>query len=76
MCDVCQAEGLNWTFLNGKRTAIRNAKLYRVYMGRVAFVKLCHLHDIQLFVLGEQRFLKEHIYLAKTLSENRVDYAS
>lgn len=74
MCDVCKAEGIDWEFVNGKKTNLRNAKLYRVYMGRVANVKLCHLHDVQLFVLGEQRFLKEHIGLAKTLSAKSGDY--
>lgn len=75
MCDVCKAEGRDWNFANGDKTRLANAKLYRVYVGRTAAIKLCHLHDIQLFVLGEQRFLKEHINLASNLFDKRSDYA-
>lgn len=75
MCDVCKAEGIDWNFSNGKKTKLNKAKLYRVYVGRTATVQLCHLHDIQLFVLGEQRFLKEHIALASNMFDKRSEFA-
>ena len=63
-CDVCKVEGTNCVFANGRKGKITQAKLYRVYKGKVAKIKLCHLHDIELFMLGEFKFLKEHINLA------------
>jgi len=71
---VCKAEGRDWIFSNGTASQLSVAKLYRVYVGRTAKIKLCRLHDIQLFVIGEQRFLQEHLFLAKNMSEKRGDF--
>ena len=75
MCDVCTSEGIDWSFANGsKHTKLTTAKFHNVYIGRVAQVKLCRIHDIQLFSLGEVRFLAAHISLAKTLVSKRSDF--
>lgn len=75
MCDVCTAEGIDTKFVNGNKVSSGKSYLYKVYQGRVAAVNLCKLHDIQLFVLGESRFLQEHIILAKVLVEKQMKVA-
>ncbi|MCR9205123.1 MAG: hypothetical protein NXH75_11125 [Halobacteriovoraceae bacterium] len=63
MCDVCHEEEIDWKFRNGKRP-LHNCRLYRVYQNRVANIKLCHIHAIELFCVGESRFLEFHPRLA------------
>ncbi|MBT3584411.1 MAG: hypothetical protein HN509_05875 [Halobacteriovoraceae bacterium] len=74
MCDVCSAEGIDFKFVNGPKDKLHNCKLFRVYIGQIARVKLCHLHDIQLFSMGENRFLKEHLCLAQLLSSQKSTF--
>ena len=77
MCDVCASESIDWKFVNGEnRTTLHQAKLYRVYKDKVALVKLCHLHGIELFVLGETRFLCNHISFARDLAGSKTKYAA
>ena len=71
MCDVCKAEGLDWTFHNGEKTALQTGRLYRVYVGQVAKVRLCQIHAVQLFNLGEMRFLRENLALAREVSDKK-----
>jgi hypothetical protein len=66
MCDCCKAEGRNEKFSCGD-SPLRSASLYKVYMGRTASVKLCRLCDIQLFRIGESRFLQSNIKFAQHL---------
>lgn len=69
MCDVCRTENLDWRFLNGpSKDKLQDAKLHTVYMGRVANIKLCHIHSIELFVLGEYLFLSRHHNLCQELA--------
>ena len=74
MCDVCNLEGKDWKFHNSPRITINQATFYRVYLGQVAKVKLCHLHTIENFLIGESRFLKEHLSLAVDMGRNRNNY--
>lgn len=77
MCDVCASEGIDWKFVNGEhKTTLHQVKLYRVYKDKLAVVKLCHLHGIELFVLGETRFLSNHISLARDLANSKKKYAA
>lgn len=69
MCDVCKAEGIDWRFANGNRK-LQKATLYKVFVGRVASVNVCHIHGIELFRLGERRFLQNHLPFAMSLAEN------
>lgn len=73
MCDVCRLENKDSILSNGDKPN-HHSKLFRVYMGKVASVNLCHLHGIELFCVGESRFLATHIGLALDLGENRNRY--
>ncbi len=76
MCDVCKAEGLDASFRNGERLRISASKLYRVFKGQTAVIKVCPLHDIQLFMLGEQKFLLENLGFLKHLNQNRGNFVT
>ena len=69
MCDVCKLNGTDPKFLNGKKTTMRKSTLYRVLVGKIATVTLCHVHDIELFHLGEKRFVLEHVELLRQLGK-------
>jgi len=73
MCDVCRLENKDSILSNGEKPNY-SSKLYRVYLGKIASVNLCHLHGIELFCVGESRFLASHIELAVDLGENRNRY--
>ncbi|OUR96869.1 hypothetical protein A9Q84_11065 [Halobacteriovorax marinus] len=76
MCDVCKAEGLDSQFMNGSKSRISPSKLFRVFKGQTATIKLCSIHDIQLFMLGEQRFLLENLGFLKHLNHNRRNFVT
>lgn len=76
MCDVCNLEGNDWKFTNGKHGNLVRSRLYSIYEGKVAHLQLCLLHDIELFMLGESRFLKEHIGLAQQLAMDKQKFAA
>jgi hypothetical protein len=73
MCDCCKAEGRNVRQRCGDGTQMRTARLYKVYVGRVASIKLCRLCDIQLFRGGESRFLEANIRFAQNLFSSKAD---
>jgi hypothetical protein len=72
MCDVCNLEGLDWVFATGGKKLVKN-KLYKVYTEKAAQVKLCTLHDIELFKFGEKKFLSAHLKLSRNLISMSVD---
>lgn len=76
MCDVCKAENLDSNFMNGSKYRVNASRLYRVFKGQVATVKTCPLHDIQLFLLGEQKFLLENLGFLKFLNQNRKNFVT
>ena len=77
MCDVCTSEKIDTKFVNGEsHSTVHTVKLYRIYKDKVALVKLCHLHGIELFVLGETRFLRNHLSLARELAVGKKKYAA
>ena len=67
MCDVCQVEKIDWRFRTADRP-VETCRLYRVYEGREAVVRLCRIHAIELFMIGETRFLETHPLLALSLT--------
>lgn len=75
MCDVCECEGLDWKFSNGDK-GLEKAYLYRVYLGQVASLKICYLHSLELFTMGETRFLRNHLSFAKSIAVNKSQYSS
>jgi hypothetical protein len=70
MCEVCELEGIDWEFRNGERAPVRT-RFYRVYVGDVTDVNLCFLHSIELFRIGETRFLEAHVDFAISLHTKR-----
>lgn len=72
MCEVCKAEGQDMAFKNGDRMNIYKNSLYKVFKDSVADIKLCHVHSIELFTLGETRFLREHLLFARVLAKRSV----
>lgn len=71
MCEVCQIEGKDPKFINGLKHVSIPSKLYRVFKDKIADIRLCHVHSIELFVLGEKRFVKSHIQFARSLSAKK-----
>ena len=68
MCEVCKSEGENFQFRNGPKKFLYHNVLYKVFKNSVANIKLCHIHSIELFMVGEKKFLKEHIPFARDLA--------
>ncbi len=68
MCEVCNAEGEDFRHRNGPRDIITSEHLYKVFRDSVATVRMCYIHSIELFMLGEKRFLKEHLPFAHSLA--------
>lgn len=76
MCDVCNLEGSDWKFTNGQHSNLVRSRLYTIYEGKVAHLQLCLLHDIELFMIGEIRFLKEHMRLAQLLASDKQKFSA
>jgi len=68
MCEVCKSEGKDYLFINGVKATLVTNHLYKVFKNAVAHIKLCHVHSIELFHLGELRFLREHLHFASSLA--------
>lgn len=68
MCEICKSEGKDYRFLNGQKDFLTTQQLYKVYKNSVAPVRLCYLHGIELFMIGETRFLREHLSFARALA--------
>ncbi len=68
MCEVCKSEGADFSFRNGSKNILTTNNLYKVFKNAVAPIKLCHIHSIELFHLGERRFLREHLTFARGLA--------
>lgn len=68
MCEICNSEGKDFLYVNGAKKQITTYQLYKVYREAVAPVRLCYIHGIELFMIGEKRFLREHLLFAKNLA--------
>ena len=75
MCDCCNAEGRNASFICGD-SPLKSAHLYKIYLGRTASIKLCRLCDIELFKCGESRFLSKNIKFAQYLYTSKAPESS
>ena len=71
MCDVCKAEGRDFRLSCGLHAVTREAKIYRAFVGKVITVKVCRICDIQLFKLGEMRFLQNNVQFSHHLVSTR-----
>jgi hypothetical protein len=68
MCEVCKTEGEDYLFKNGSKKFLSTSHLYKVFRDTAAPVKLCHVHGIELFLMGERRFLQAHLDFARVLA--------
>lgn len=68
MCEVCRAEGEDYLFKNGPKKILTSSNLYKVFRNAVAHIKLCHVHSIELFHIGERRFLRGHLDFTRVLA--------
>ncbi len=68
MCEICKSEGKDYRFVNGAKDYLTTQQLYKVYKNSVAPVRLCYIHSIELFMIGETRFLREHLSFARALA--------
>lgn len=77
MCDICTTVGLEWKFINGKeKNKLYRVRLFRVYQDRIAVVSMCHIHAIELFILGEQRFLRNYPKFSQRLALETSRFSS
>jgi hypothetical protein len=74
MCDVCRNYQLNWKQLNGQKMYLEDKRLYTFYHRHRARLTLCHSHAVDLFHLGERRFLDRYRRLAQDLVEHKQQY--
>lgn len=74
MCDVCEAEGVDWRFKNGNR-GLQKVFLYKVYVGQVATFNICHIHGIELFRKGEAKFLQSHLAFARKVATEKSHFS-
>ncbi|TNF30562.1 MAG: hypothetical protein EP319_04770 [Deltaproteobacteria bacterium] len=73
MCDVCDVEEIDTYKVNGENK-IYGATLYTV-MPEDLTVDLCKLHSIQLFLVGEKRFLENNPTFCEILQiHNKMFY--
>ena len=72
MCDVCKSKGIETEVLNGDKTFSSSTALRKVFVGKVVEVKLCYVHDIELFKLGERRFIAENLQVMPILWRNNT----
>ena len=73
MCAVCESVGRDWKFHNGEKE-LETAKLYRIYIGQVAKIKLFRLHAVELFQVGENRFLASHLAFARSMAGRQTSF--
>ncbi len=71
MCDICKVMGQDYKFVCGRKAKISRASMYQVLVGKVAELRLCYLHDIELFHLGERRFMMRHTRIAPVVRAQR-----
>jgi hypothetical protein len=64
MCQVCKVEGVDWKFRNGPERPLQRCVFYRVYQAETKMVHLCLLCSVELFHIGESRFLSKHPLMA------------
>lgn len=68
MCEICQSEGKNYRFVNGSKDFLTTQQLYKVFKNTAAPVRLCYIHGIELFMIGEIRFLRQHLSFARSIA--------
>jgi hypothetical protein len=68
MCEICKVDGNNYLFRNGPKKKLTGNFLYKIFKDKVAPIMLCHIHSIELFRIGEKRFLMQHLNFARAIA--------
>lgn len=75
MCDVCESYRKDYLFSNGDdHTHLAVHRFVQVYPSAPALVKLCYIHDIEYFMLGEKKFLMKHLAFLRALRDDPKKY--
>ena len=69
MCEICKVDGNNYLFRNGDKKKLTGNFLYKIFRDKVAPIRLCHIHSIELFRIGEKRFLMQHLNYARSIAK-------
>lgn len=76
MCDVCNAEKMDSRFINGKKYRVFTRTLHTIFHNRIMQIQLCFVHDIELFNLGERRFVEAYPkYVIKAIESGKAGKA-
>lgn len=73
MCDVCTFEKIDSEMLNGGPTDSKPCTFYRTNGHGVSSLKLCRMHDIELFLKGETRFIKCHSAILRRMGVSKTE---
>lgn len=76
MCEICKTEGSDYLFKNGAKNFLVTNNFYKVFKNSVAPIKLCYVHSIELFHIGERRFLREHLTFARGLASRTKSHST
>lgn len=71
MCDLCRSEGTDYKFRNGSRNELYTRSLFNAFPGHLVKVRLCFIHDSDLFLMGESRFIDKYPSFIASLNENK-----
>lgn len=74
MCHLCEVYDYDTFTLNGPKSHGETVRLYTFYHSHRARLVLCHYHSVELFHLGERRFLMEYVKLAHALLERKSEF--
>ncbi len=75
MCDICNHLSLRSRKLNGDKPTNLIVRFYNVRYGRSVDGILCYYHNIELFKMGEPRFLTKHPYMLRNLGVSPYEAA-
>ena len=71
MCDVCKLNGEDYKFKTNS-TTLFPVTLYKVFAKKAVTIKLCRIHDIELWRKGEIWFLSSNLKLAYKLANGFI----
>jgi|GEM_PF-452547 len=69
MCEVCRFEGTDYRQLKFPKTKLFMRNLYTVLKQETLSLVLCYVHEIELFAIGEPRFMEIHPNLLRAISK-------
>ncbi|MBT3984642.1 MAG: hypothetical protein HOE90_25015 [Bacteriovoracaceae bacterium] len=78
MCDACRSLNLNPEKINGQDRAAyqKISNIYGLSPTETLQVSLCYFHDVELFTLGEKRFMEKLQDLKRDIMYNKSKYTN